>query len=153
MQVSRNLFQYFGADTEIFKQSDPPDQQTGNIISIFKGDKISPSVLSTYPIRIKRGQGLCIENVAGEQRCYKFEEGIGAVLLRPLPDERLELVLWGYDDSGLHQAARLLPMITGVGQPEYIIVSRKCAWKGAGGVLAMGSFDSVWDISETSFAQ
>lgn len=78
---------------------------------------------------------------------------MGAVLLRPLADERLELVIWGYDDDGLHRAARLLPMVTGVGQPEYVIVGPKCAWKGTGGVLAMGSFNASWNITEASFTK
>jgi hypothetical protein len=44
-----------------------------------------------------------------------------------------------------------LPMLTGVGQPDFIIVSKRCAWEGAAGVHAMGSFDNSWGVSETSF--
>lgn len=84
-------------------------------------------------------------------RKYPFEEGLGAAFLRPLPDERLELVIWGYDDAGLRQAARLVPMLTGVGQPDFVVVSQRCRWKGADGVLAMGFFDHAWEISKASF--
>ena len=152
-QVSRNLFQYFGADTEIVSSSHRLDPRVGNIISIQKGDEVLSSVLPSYPIRIERRHGVCVRNTRGEQQCHEFEDGMGAVFLRPLPDERLELLIWGYDDDGLQQAARLLPLLTGVGQPEYIIVSKKCAWKGAGGVIALGSFNAFWNISEASFAR
>lgn len=87
----------------------------------------------------------------GFRRTYQFEAGLGAAFLRPLPDERLELVIWGYDDTGLRQAARLVPMLTGVGQPDFIVVSRRCGWKGASGVLAMGLFDYAWKVSKASF--
>lgn len=76
---------------------------------------------------------------------------MGAIFLRPLLNERLELVVWGFDQQGLRQAARLVPMLTGVGQPEFVVVSQRCAWEGAAGVLAMGSFDNFWNVSEASF--
>ena len=87
----------------------------------------------------------------GEERFFEFQEGIGAIFLRPLPDERLELLLWGYDIRGLNYIARLLPMLTGVGQPDFVIASKQCAWKGAAGVHAMGFFESLWEVSESSF--
>lgn len=80
-----------------------------------------------------------------------MQRGLGAILLRPLPMERLELDIWGFDSFGLRLAARLLPMLTGVGQPEFIVVSERCAWEGTGGVLAMGSFDRHWELSEMAF--
>lgn len=150
MQVSRNLLQYFGADTEIFDREDSLEHHRGNVISIEKGPEMSSSTLSSYPIYTVGSQGIWVRNANDGQKCYRFEKGMGAILLRPLPDERLELMIWGYDDNGLRQAARLLPMMTGVGQPEFVIVSRESAWKGVGGVLAMGSFSSFWDIPEAA---
>lgn len=150
MQVSRNLFQYFRADTEIFDREDSLEHHRGNVISIEEGPEMSSPMLSSYPIHIVRSQGIWVRHANDGQKCYRFEKGMGAILLRPLPDERLELMIWGYDGDGLRQAARLLPMMTGVGQPEYVIVSKKCAWKGIGGVLAMGSFSSFWNIPEAA---
>lgn len=51
---------------------------------------------------------------------------MGALFLRPLDGERLELVVWGADVAGLEHAARLVPALTGVGQPDFVILSAKC---------------------------
>ena len=80
-----------------------------------------------------------------------MEEGLGAIFLRPLPDERLNIVIWGVDDAGLRSAARLMPMLTGVGQPDFMIVSQACAWKGAAGIVALGFLDYRWNVSKSSY--
>ena len=80
-----------------------------------------------------------------------METGLGAVFLRPLGNERLELVVWGADGSGLRQAARLVPTLTGVGQADFIILSKRAAWQGHAGAIAMGFFDFEWQISEGSY--
>lgn len=112
---------------------------------------LSPSRLPSYPIIVDQGKGIGIRNARGSVRWYEFEEGLGALYISPLPHERLELKVWGFDDDGLRQAARLLPMLTGVGQPDFVIVRKRCAWEGVAGALGMGSFDSFWNISEASF--
>lgn len=151
LQVSRNLFQYFSADAEIVDGAHKGSSVNGNVISVAVGGDFPPSAHSQSPIYLIEDNGLAVRSTNHGARVFKFQEGLGAVFLKPLPNERLELVLWGYDSLGLRLAARLLPMLTGVGQPEFIIVTKKCAWEGAGGVLAMGSFDSFWEVSETSF--
>lgn len=151
LQVARNLYQYFGADAEIVESASVYKGGAGNWISIEKGSTISPSHLPSYPITVHQGKGICIRNARGSVRLYDFEAGLGALYLSPLPNERLELKIWGFDDDGLRQAARLLPMLTGVGQPDFILVGKRCASEGAAGVLGMGSFDSFWNICETSF--
>lgn len=151
LQIARNLFQYFGADAEIIESASAYNGKAGNLISVEKGSMISSSHLPSYPITVDQGKGICIRNHRGSVRRYEFEEGLGALYLSPLPNERLELKIWGFDDDGLRQAARLLPMLTGVGQPDFILVRKRCAWEGAAGVLGMGSFDSFWNISEASF--
>ncbi len=103
------------------------------------------------PLGLDNGGGLYIRRRGGTKTVFPFEAGMGAIFLRPLLDERLELVVWGFDKQGVRQASRLLPMLTGVGQPDFVIVSKRCAWKGAAGVLAMGSLDSFWEVSEASF--
>ena len=104
-----------------------------------------------YPISIEEGKGVGVRDASGDTRLYPFEDGLGAIFLRPLLEERLEMVIWGFDETGLRQAARLVPMLTGVGQPEFIVCSKDTAWKGVAGVLAMGSFDHHWNVSYASF--
>lgn len=149
--MSRNLFQYLSADTEIFGGTEDSISARGNVISIAMGGDFPLSVNPHFPIDMIVNQGIRIRKPGNRTKICEFQEGLGAIFLRPLPKERLELVVWGFDSLGLRLAARLLPMLTGVGQPEFSIVSNRCAWEGAGGVLAMGSFDSFWNVSETSF--
>lgn len=151
LQIARNLYQYFGADAEIIESATAYLGRVGNLISVEKGSTISASHLPSFPITVDQGKGLCIRDARGIVRLYEFEEGLGAIYLSPLPNERLELKIWGFDDDGLRHAARLLPMLTGVGQPEFVLVRKRCAWEGAAGVLGMGSFDSCWKVSDASF--
>jgi len=151
LQISRNLFQYFLADTEIVSEVDAGKSARGNVISVAMGGGFPPSVHPRFPINLTENHGLEIRQSGDKMTLFGFQDGLGAIFLRPLPNERLELVVWGIDSLGLRLAARLLPMLTGVGQPEFVIVSKRCAWEGASGVLAMGSFDSFWNISESSF--
>lgn len=150
VQITRNLFQYFRADTEII-ETKSIQREAGNMIRVEMGSVASLSSLSSFPISIEQGKGISVRNPRGGRKLYEFEEGLGAIFLSPLPDERLELKVWGFDQQGLEQAARLLPMLTGVGQPEFIVVGKRCGWEGAAGVFAMASFDSSWNISDGSF--
>ena len=84
---------------------------------------------------------------------YRTEEGLGVIHLAPLPNEGLEVKLWGFDEIGLQYATRLIPMMTGVGQPDFIVTRKSCAWKGTAGVAAMGFFDYAWNISHGSYIQ
>ena len=151
LQISRNLFQYFAADAEIINSQTLPLSFRGNVINLSLGPSLSDPPHTNHPITVESDQGVVVRNASGFLRKYQFEEGLGAVFLRPLPDERLELVIWGYDVAGLRQAARLVPMLTGVGQPDFFIVSKRCRWEGAKGVLAMGFFDYAWNIPKASF--
>lgn len=121
------------------------------MISVTLGSD-SPALGShSNPIGFDNGGRLYIRRQGGAETVFPFEVGMGAIFLRPLLDERLEVVIWGFDKQGLRQAARLMPMLTGVGQPDFIVVSKRCAWEGAAGVLALGSFDNFWRVSEASF--
>ena len=151
LQVSRNLFQYFAADSEIIDLDAALAFHQANIISVALGCDLPPSASWFRSVDLLADHGLVVRKCNGQERVFQFEEGLGAIFLRPLPLGRLELVIWGYDCCGLRLAARLLPMLTGVGQPDFIIVSKRCAWEGAAGVYAMGSFDNSWGVSETSF--
>ena len=152
-QIARNLYQYFGADSEIirYQSQDPSQRPSGNIVSLSVGPEVGLLAVGEHPISIVEGKGVGVRDASDYTRFYPFEFGLGAIFLKPLPEERLELVIWGFDESGLRQAARLVPMLTGVGQPEFIISSKEKAWKGIAGVLAMGSFDHHWNASSASF--
>ena len=151
VQISRNLFQYFAADSEIVNLSATPGSHSGNVISVSLGCD-SPMLRSNSdPIGLNSARGLYIHRPGGVKTVLPFEIGMGAIFLKPLPGERLELVVWGFDKPGLRQAARLMPMLTGVGQPEFVVVSKRCASEGAAGVLALGSFDNFWKVSDASF--
>lgn len=151
LQVSRNLFQYFAADSEIVDLNTDAVLHQGNVISVALGSDLPESVPWFHSINVLADHGLVVRKHNGQKRIFRFEEGLGAIFLRPLPLGRLELVIWGYESCGLRLAARLVPMLTGLGQPEFVIVAKRCAWEGAAGAHAMGSFDNFWSLSETSF--
>ena len=75
----------------------------------------------------------------------------GAIFIRPLPNENLELVIWGSNRKLLHQAARLAPSTTGAGQPDFVILGTNADLEGHRGTLAMGFFDYNWNISQASY--
>jgi hypothetical protein len=93
--------------------------------------------------------GITIRDYRGQDQAYA--EARGAAWLQPLAGERLKLVLWGADDEGLGQATRLVPMLTGVGQPDFVVLSEEAKWKGLEGTLALGFFGPQWQITASSF--
>lgn len=147
LQICQNVFQYFAADCSLYPMT--AAEESGNIISVVLRGSLEASALDTYPLRVEEGC-LLIDTQRARQK-YNFEDGLGAIFLRPLEGERLELVVWGFDKTGLQQAARLIPMLTGVGQPDFVVVSSRCAWDGQGGVYAAGFFDHSWQISSGSY--
>ncbi|KAL4949940.1 hypothetical protein BDW69DRAFT_173260 [Aspergillus filifer] len=167
-QISRNLLQYFAADSQITKRCGVLSTTSGNLITLALGDELPDSVSNSYPIRVT-DEGVilykdCFLSSRGllgrtehdaERRCrqqiYRNEPAMGALFLRPLDNERLELVVWGADTSGLEQAARLVPTLTGAGQPEFLILGSGCRWKGHAGLYAAGHFDRSWQISAGSY--
>lgn len=175
LQISRNLFQYFAADTQIIEKcstdASPPDgasnARIGNVIILAVSDDLPPSENPAFPIGVRHNKlvfsraynhsrlGLVTgQEPPGEQRHiseYAYEEGLGALFLRPLKNERLELIVWGADLKGLEQAARLVPTLTGVGQPDFLVLSHNCRCKGHGGLYAAGHFDKFWQISPNSY--
>jgi hypothetical protein len=64
-----------------------------------------------------------------------------------LPEERLELVVWAADRASLQAAVRLMPMMTGVGVPDFVVADTTMLWKGVEGALAMGFLDENWQAS------
>ena len=152
VQVSRNLLQYFGADAEILQPDEPGPPKRGNkvILSLGSAGFMLATAGGHEAIFIDEKKGLCIRGSNGRLAVYGFTEGLGAIFLRPGINETLELVIWGFDTLGLGFAARMVPMLTGVGQPDFIVVGQESAWKGAAGVLALGYLDNSWTIVESS---
>ena len=152
LQISRNLYQYFSADSRLLVENMAPMKDSGNFIVVALHRNPSPATLPSFPIQVHAHRiVLHLAHSQRSRRVYELEQGDGAIFLRPLPDEGLELFIWGFDLAGLQRAARLMPMLTGVGQPDFVILGKESAWKGVGGVLAMGFLDSLWRISEGSY--
>ncbi|KAK5107656.1 hypothetical protein LTR62_000937 [Meristemomyces frigidus] len=154
LQVSRNLCQYFGADTVITEHHlEAISSQTGNIITVALGNQLPSDTAAPdlhFPFSIQNNK-LQIRDIDGTQQIYPFTKDLGAIWLRPLPNERLELVIWGAGEKGLETAARLAPLMTGSGQPDFVVVNHKMLFQGLEGVLALGYFDSWWNISRNAF--
>lgn len=175
LQISRNLFQYFAADSQIIEKcstnaplpNGTSDDEVGNAIILAIGDDLPPSENPAFPIGVRHHKLVLSRTCSGSQlgpvtgpeptgeqwyaSDYAYEEGLGALFLRPLKNERLELVVWGADSKGLEQAARLVPTLTGVGQPDFLVLSHSCRCKGHGGLYAAGHFDKFWQISPSSY--
>lgn len=152
VQTSRNFLQYFGADSNIVPVAEHeiwPDGK-GNVVIISLGTSIPEASLADFPVRVARNQVMLTTR---DRRIVSIPltAGMGGVWLRPLPNERLELVAWGYDEIGLRQAVRLIPTIAGPGVPDFVILSNAARWKGHGGAVAMGFFDHSWQISSASY--
>jgi pimeloyl-ACP methyl ester carboxylesterase len=149
LQISRNLHQYFQADTLLIASEcmSIPSNTTGNVVTLAIGSDLK-DINSGFPIRVGASE-VIVRNYRGQEQHYG-EEARGAAFLRPLEGERLELVLWGADDEGLRQVARLVPMVTGVGQPDFVVFGESAKWKGIEGALAMGFFDSTWEVTPSS---
>ena len=151
LQISRNLLQYYGAAADLKALSDYKEAQgtSGNVIVLTLGSGPPPAELIGFPL--KEEDGLIHVRSWDSAEYHAVADATGAAYLRPLPDERLELVLWGSDEAGLRQAARMVPTLTGVGQPDFVVFGNSARWEGVGGVLAMGFFDYSWNISSTSY--
>ena len=92
-----------------------------------------------------------IRDARGSKRVYRSRRnGLAVIYIRPLPDERLELIVWGVDEASLRIAARLVPMMTGVGVPDFVIADSTMLWKGVDGALAMGFLDENWQASSNA---
>jgi poly(3-hydroxybutyrate) depolymerase len=152
LQVSRNLHQYFQADTVVTSSTSYsiPFGISSNIITLAVGSDLE-DIQPTFSVGVGASR-VTIRDYRGREHRYG-EEAKGAAFLRPLEGERLELVLWGADDEGLRQVSRLVPMVTGVGQPDFVVLGEGAKWKGIEGALAMGFFDSGWKVTPSSIIE
>lgn len=155
LQVSRNLCQYFAADAELTSDyRSALENSTGNIISVAIGSDLPPSQHESFPIQISEHGNEVLIRTGKNKRRYSALRGSGlaAIYLRPIPgDQRLELVVWGIDEASLAVAARMVPMMTGSGQPDFIVADRTMLWKGIERIRAMGFLDWQWEVSGNAF--
>lgn len=147
LDISRNLYQYFGADTDIISTMPPSN---GNVVLVGRPPPGTSCGAEAFPISISEAFVEILDG-RGELRRYPAEPEMGAIFLCPLSGERLMLVVWGSDETGLRTASRLLPLRTGVGQPDFVLVGRESRWGGVGGAKALGMFDSKWRVSRASY--
>ncbi|KAK6369890.1 hypothetical protein LTS17_009340 [Exophiala oligosperma] len=152
VQASRNFLQYFGADSNIIYREEYAEALTrrGNIVTIGLGRTIPRCAMPRFPISVEHDR-LLLTTGSSKTASIPLRPGMGGVWLRPLPQERLELVVWGHDEAGLQQAIRLIPTLTGAGQPDFVILGNEARWKGVGGAVAMGFLDRDWRISSASY--
>lgn len=152
LQISRNLYQYFQADATIISKDDTDaGLPKGNVITIVEGIDLPQDFNDNFPIQISASGDLTISDYDERIWTYRASCIHGAVFLKPLDGEALNLVVWGMDTSSVSQAARLVPTLTGVGQPDFVVLRKECKWRGLDGVAAAGFFDCSWKVSKTSF--
>jgi predicted esterase len=155
LQISRNLCQYFSADAEITANMlEAVNNRTGNVISVFLGAEVPQQPYSIeaahHGIRIHRDR-IEIKDSRRVKHVYEPRgNGLAAMYLRPLSEERLELVVWGVDEASLRIAARLVPLMTGVGVPDFVVTDSTMLWEGVEGTLAMGFLDENWQASSNA---
>lgn len=152
LQISRNLHQYFQADTRLVSSTSwsATTNGTGNVITIATGDNLPPSEHPDFSIQPSSAGVKLLDSKQSGHLYSGSGTSLGAIFLRPLGGERLELVVWGSDGAGLTQAARLVPMVTGVGQPDFVILGESAKWEGVEGALAMGFLDWEWRVTPAS---
>lgn len=157
VEVSRNLCQYLGADSHIFEYGVRKPLSAGNLITILCGMEKIPDFPRGYPIRFftpkTHRTGLQIDRYDVDPAAYPLHHDLGLICICPLGSDRFELIIWGVDGDSLRRAARLIPLLPGVGQADFIVVGRQMAVHGASGVQAMGCFDYCWNTAPASFCR
>ncbi|GAB1737954.1 hypothetical protein NU219Hw_g2467t1 [Hortaea werneckii] len=150
LQISRNLCQYFAADTVItddYNQS--LDGHTSNLVTVAIGSDLTGLLdRADFPIKVFDDHLQILDH---HIHSYDSHRGLAAAFVRPLPNGRLDLGLWGMDEESLAIAARLAPLMTGTGQPDFVVADRSMLWKGLEGTLALGFFDDDWNVSRNSY--
>ena len=148
IEISRNLHQYYSADSDIVEDISCMTGEGNAILVDFKDPRTLGQSATDVGLSINE-EIISVRDATGRQNIYPMEPGVGAIFLRPLGPEKVAIVVIGADEDGLRSAARLVPLRTGVGQPNLIILGKEAGWKGVEGALAMGMFDSKWHLSNS----
>ena len=152
LMISQNLLQYFGADSILENDRvDANKREHGNLITIGVGNSVGTGYLTAHPIVVST-DSLAIRDARGAERVIgPSVGGLGAIYLRPLQHQRLELVIWGTDYNSLFTASKLMPLMTGTGQPDFVVTTVESRWRGLDGAAALGFFDFAWNVSSLSY--
>jgi hypothetical protein len=160
LQTTRNLLQYFFADSVISNSSHrqhAPASPVRNKISFSTGSQAALSLcdaeraIQICPSGDTEDGGTRVRIIVpnGLPKSYTDRsEGLAAIFLHPR-GEALELVVWGSNAKMLAQVARLVPTMTGAGVPDWVVMSESASWRGAEG-CAFGFFDARWEITGLS---
>lgn len=149
IQTSRNLLQYYGADAEIKIVPEQHQEGSGNLITIWQGKGLPSSKLAGFPIQVL-GDVVHLERDRRDGSSRALFDVCAGAWLRPLEDEKLELVIWGIHQRSLRHAARMVSTLTGGGQPEFVLFG--CEGRhGLDNIVATGFFDYAWNISARSY--
>lgn len=156
LQVANNLMQYYSADVEIATQYQDAIDASGNVISLIHGAELpfnSVECTSACAFDLDKHGQMVIKKDDQVLRSFNIADNdiVAAAFLRPLPGHRLELIFWAIDLFSLSISTRLLPLLTGSGQPDFVIATRGMLHLGLEGVVAMGYLDSSWCPASTSF--
>jgi len=156
LQLSRNLLQYYFADAhiDVVDEEEEDDRDpTSNVIRVIEAPQLHlPTAGAAHQTASKDTRpAVFVTDHEGVKHDYRSQGGLAAVYVHPRPSGHTEIVIWGSDEIGLDIAARLAPMLTGVGQPDFIVADKTMLWKGAGGVLCMGFFDIYTQPSRNSY--
>lgn len=155
VQISRNFLQYYAADCQIVgaeHHARAISNATGNVLTIIEGQDCVHDIGGGFPVRIANGYIAISGRDEDSTASYHMAPGRFAVFLRPLPEQRLELLVWGANEEAARFASRLVPMLTGTGQPDFIIGDvSQLRLRGSGGVLAAGFFDWQWQVAKGSY--
>lgn len=146
LQISRNFYQYLAADSDIFATCGAVQDTPGNVITVGIGKDVSRGD-DDYPITLVEDR-LVVRDPTGTRTYTAGKHGLAAIFLRPLSDERVEMVVWGADLESLRVAARLVPLVTGAAQPHFVVTTRASLYKGASAALAMGFFNPDWAVAD-----
>jgi predicted esterase len=160
LEISRNLQQYYRADSFIEDAETQPSAlgDASNVTISIMVARVPDSSAAPFrfPIEIVDEKGRCgiAIRAAGTQHetSVVASQGItGAIFVRPLPSSatQLELVVWGATVEDAAWAARLIPTLTGVGQPDFVLFDQRIRWMGPQ-AAAMGFFDTFWNITPSS---
>jgi hypothetical protein len=149
VQISRNLLQYFSADSEIVDGTLSTEEPTGNVIRVSLESSVPVGLRHDFPIKVEDSHFLLRNREGKFEEHYPDEENLAALFVRPVTHGSLELVVWGRTSLGLSLAARLTPLTTGIGQPDFVILEADSRWKGAE-ATSLGFFDAHWNISGSS---
>jgi len=100
------------------------------------------SHLSINPVEFKTGRKFRVS-----KRTYS-ESGFGVMSLGKYGSQTLALTIEGTDIQGFKNAAKLIPLSSGVRVPDYAVVGPEMGWAGGGAFYEFGYWDNNWKAND-----